>query len=80
MAAHRIAVLAIQETQLHGSEYYDYDGFMLCLSGEPDDAKRSVAGVGFIVAPWARSAIVAFRAVSPRLASLRIKVQHGILT
>eukprot|EP00959_Pyramimonas_sp_CCMP1952_P013675 288903-Pyramimonas_sp.AAC.1 len=71
MVAHRIDVLATPETQLHGSEYYDYDGFMVCLSGEPDHEQRSVAGVGFVVAPWARSAVVAFRATSPRLAAMR---------
>ena len=74
MITQRIDILAIQETQLHDSEYFEHEGFMVCMSGEPDKEKRSVAGVGFLVAPWARSATVAFRAISSRLASLRVRV------
>eukprot|EP00959_Pyramimonas_sp_CCMP1952_P289646 6057880-Pyramimonas_sp.AAC.1 len=42
---------------------YDDDDFVVCVSGESDVAHRPVVVVGFIVAPWARSAIVAFRAI-----------------
>ena len=76
-----ISVLCIHETHLHGAEYYkDDSGFLICLSGELDDKTRSDAGVGFIVSPWACSAIVAFRACSSRSASLRINVLGGVIT
>jgi exonuclease III len=71
--------LCIQETQLHGAYYEEELGFLICLSGELDAERLSNAGVGFIIAPWARASLVAFRTYSPRLASVRLRVQHGVL-
>eukprot|EP00959_Pyramimonas_sp_CCMP1952_P402315 8430936-Pyramimonas_sp.AAC.1 len=81
MRKQNIDILCIQETHLHGTDYYKHEeGFLVCLSGELDANKRSDAGVGFIVAPWAEKSAVAFHASSPRLASLRIKIVGGMLT
>ena len=63
-----------------GAEYYEDGGFMFFLSGATSGEARTFAGVGFIVAPWAAGSIVSFKAVSERVASLRVKVTGGILT
>ena len=53
-----IGVMCIQETHKPMSDYYSTDDdFLIILSGSTDVSKEH-AGVGFIVAPWMRSAIV----------------------
>ena len=75
-----INILCMQETHLSGAFYFEVDGFMVFNSGNNDESERSYAGVGFIVAPWAKSSIVAFKSISDRIASLRVKVTGGMLT
>ncbi|CAE8606196.1 unnamed protein product, partial [Polarella glacialis] len=53
MRRRRIAVLCIQETHVAGSIYFSLDGFLVIFSGGTSD-QRETAGVGFIVAPWAK--------------------------
>ena len=79
MKDERISVLCIQETHLTGSECFESAGFTLFLSGaEAILGERDYAGVGFLVAPWARKSVISFRAISSRVAALRLKV-HGAL-
>ena len=79
MQSRNVDILCIQETHLNGAEYYDIDGFMVCLSGDQSDS-RSHSGVGFIVSPLARRSVVSFQAVNDRLASLKVKVPGGTLS
>ena len=79
MCKQRIAILCIQETRIKASPHYvSEDGFTVILSGSTD-VEREFAGVGFIVAPWARSSVVSFLQWSNRLASLKIRVPGGVL-
>ena len=52
---------------------------MVYLSGSRKD-DRNYIGVGFIVAPWAKTAVITFHAVTERIGSLRLKVPGGTLT
>lgn len=79
MTNENIDVLCIQETHLNGAEYYEMDGFMVYLSGSRKD-DRNYTGVGFIVAPWTKTAVITFHAVTERIGSLRLKVHGGTLT
>ena len=80
MRLRRVGILCLQETHLTGAEYYEDGGFMFFVSGATSGEARTFAGVGFFVAPWAAGSIVSFKAVSERVASLRVKVTGGILT
>ena len=71
-----IAVLCLQETHIAGSFHFIFHGYHVIFSGRPDD-KREYAGVGYIIAPWARQAILSFIQVDSRLAGLRMKVSGG---
>ena len=51
----------------------------MILSGGPSE-QREYAGVGFIVAPWARQAVINFIQHSNRLASLQIRVSGGSIS
>ena len=75
-----VGILCLQETHLTGASHFEEDGFSFFLSGATSGDARSYAGVGFAVAPWAANAIVSFKAISDRVASLRVKVTGGILT
>ena len=46
MSEHGIAVLCIQETHKLGCPYYDYNGFLVILSGN-ENKERETAGTGF---------------------------------
>ena len=74
-----VGILCLQETHLTGASYYKDDGFLFFMSGSTSDTARTFAGVGFIVAPWAASSIISFKAISDRVGSLRVKVTGGIL-
>jgi len=54
-----MGLLCIQETHVPGAPYYNSDGFLIICSGS--DAAREYAGVGFIVAPELRSAVLGFK-------------------
>ena len=74
-----ISVLCIQETHLLDAEYFEEEGFSEFLSGACRDGPRSYAGVGFLVVPWVIKSIISFKAISDRIASLKVKVSGGIL-
>ena len=80
MSQREMDVLCIQETHLNGAECYTREGYAVFLSGCRDSAERSYAGVGFIVSPRIRSAVVAFKACDDRIATLRLKIHGGMLT
>ena len=72
-------VLCMQETHCVRSEYYvNGDGYFVVLSGT-DGQGRDFSGVGFLIAPWARSAIIGFKQISARVACLKMRVQGGKL-
>lgn len=80
MEQRRIAVLRIQETQAKVQHTFYENGFLVVLSGCTEEISgRANAGVGFIVAPWATSAVAGFRLFSDRLACLRLRVKGGLL-
>ena len=72
MKVHGISILCLQETQLFGNEHFMEDGFLVFLSGAVVGSSDTYAGVGFMIAPWAVKAVVGFRAISSRIASLRV--------
>ena len=75
-----IDILCIQETHLLGKTCSKEDGFLYFLSGDTDeDITRSWAGVGFIVGPCAVAAVISFKALFARLATLRLKVVGSVL-
>ena len=81
MKQKQLAVLCIQETHIRGMHHYMEHGYMIILSGNPElDGPRAYTGVGFIIAPWAISAIIGFSLISERLASLKIRVTGGDVT
>ena len=76
-----VDILCIQETHLCGAEYKFIDGLLWFFSGIPaEEPSRNHSGVGFVVAPWAVSAVISFNAHSERLASLKLRVSSGTLT
>ena len=79
MRYYNIAVLCIQETHVTAAPVYDIDGFLVILSGGIEGTIE-YAGVGFIVAPWARLSIMCFVQYNSRLASLRMRVPGGNIT
>eukprot|EP00959_Pyramimonas_sp_CCMP1952_P098442 2058048-Pyramimonas_sp.AAC.1 len=64
MVERSLDVLCVQETHLHGAEYYMRDGFKIFLSGSLNVDARTYAGVGFLVSPNILAATVAFKACS----------------
>ena len=81
MKQKQIAVLCIQETHVHGMHHYQHNNFTIILSGKPPtDGLRSFSGVGFIIAPWAISAVIGFSLINDRIASLKLRVNGGDLT
>ena len=80
MQSQNIQILAIQETHLHGIQCFMIGGYSIMLSGSAVDASiRNYTGVGFIVAPEAQKAVSGFRAITDRIAELRIRVRGGNL-
>ena len=73
-----VGVLCMQETHEHRSGYFLHNGFLVILSGE-ETTTRTYTGVGFIIAPALRHAVVSFLQFSDRLASLRIRITGGQL-
>ena len=70
MITHDIGILCMQETYVPAAPWYISDeGFLMILSG--GDSPREYAGVGFIIAPHLRHAVIAFKQTSSRLAVLR---------
>ena len=61
------------------TEYFEEDGFLTFLSGGTFTGTRLFSGVGFIVAPWAKTSIISFKGIADRLACLRVKVSGGVL-
>ena len=55
------------------------DGYLVVLSGSDADAgdSREHAGVGFVVAPWARGSLLGHSRGSSRFASIRSKAAGG---
>jgi exonuclease III len=81
MRIYEISIICIQETHCKGSSYFVDNGFLVVLSGVEDmGSARSYAGVGFVVAPWARHAVEGFTQYDDRLASIRVRIYGGQLT
>ena len=79
MTRRRISILCIQETRIIQSPYYTTDnGFLVILSGSSEVA-RDYAGVGFIVAPWAKHSVSGFLQFSSRLMCMKFRVPGGKL-
>ena len=77
MHSHCLHVLCIQETHIAGATSFITEaGFLVILSGGPGE-EREYAGVGFIVSPAMRHAVIGFREHTGRMASLKLKVQGG---
>ena len=71
--------LCTQETHDTNSISRYLEGGYLLINSGADDGKRSFAGVGFIVAPWLRSAVYSFKQISDRIAVLKLRVRGGKL-
>ena len=85
MSMYGLGILCIQETHRLGIErYVSAEGYLVILSGSDIDAEQQQqqqewAGVGFIIAPWAISAVIGYCAETSRLASIRVKVRGGCM-
>jgi hypothetical protein len=66
----------LQETWASKAEYFSEDSFYVILSGT-EEAGRSYAGVGFVVAPWCRHLVHGFLQYSDRLSYLKLRVWQG---
>ena len=79
MGRRHIDILCIQETHIIQSPYYSTDsGYLVILSGS-SSGDREYAGVGFIVAPWAKHAVAGFLQFSNRLACMKFRVKGGLI-
>ena len=78
MLRRRLGIMCLQETHVSGSPYYVSDGFLVVLSGGTD-GQREYAGVGFLVSPSVRSAVIGFTQHSNRMVSLKLRVRAGRL-
>ncbi len=76
MQTYSIDLLCLQETHQSGSDHFIAQGFLVVYSGT-DSGERERAGVGFVVAPWIRHAVIGFTQFNSRLASISIRVQGG---
>ena len=77
MIENSLLVLCLQETHVANSDYYVTNrGYTVILSGT-GSTERERAGVGFIVAPSALSAVIGFRQVSARLCCLKVRTPGG---
>ena len=77
MSSTGLGLICIQETHRLNSDYFiTEEGFFVILSGSAGtDAEH--AGVGFIVAPCLRCAVVSFRQENNRMAALKLRVPGG---
>ena len=72
-----ISLLCIQETKRSMSDVWaTAGGYFVILSGSNGSGKER-AGVGFIIAPSLRTAIVSFRQENDRMAALKLRVRGG---
>ena len=71
MRQSNIGVLCLQETHRCGSDYWiTEDGYLVILSGVAEDV-REYAGVGFLISPRIRPALLGFLQVSNRICCLK---------
>jgi len=66
MRRNSIGIISMQETRVRDSPYYTEDGFLLIFSGS-STGQPEFAGVGFIIAPWVKNAVLGFLQLSSRL-------------
>ena len=66
----------MQETRVGKSDVYFEDGFQIIMSGRSDDSV-CWAGVGFIIAPWARDRLKNFKQICDRMAYVKFTVLGG---
>ena len=76
MRQHNVAIACIQETHVAAAPLFEVEGYFVILSGGVDE-RREYAGVGFVVAPWAKHAITSFTQYNSRMAGIRLKVKGG---
>jgi exonuclease III len=76
MKKYSIDLLLLQETHITTSQQFLKDGFQILYSG---NSSESHAGVGFIIAPWARHFAFSFCSHSARCASLKLRAQPRTL-
>ena len=80
MTEYNIGVLCIQETHLSNSDYWvTENGFLILLSGS-SGAVRERAGVGIIVAPSVRPAVLGFIQPSNRFMGIKLRCSGGKMT
>jgi len=72
-------IVGLCETKLHGIFIKHVDGnHMLYNSGVPENERRR-SGVGFIVKHTIRNCVIDFKAVSDRLATMKLKGKYNNL-
>ena len=77
MRRRKVDILCMQETRIKQSPHYMTDEGFLVISSGPTGDGGEYAGVGFIIAPWARHAVYGFVQLSSRVACLKLKVRNG---
>ena len=71
-----LKLVAMQETHVCAAPWFLYDGFLVILSGGPE-GERERAGVGFVIAPSVKHAVMGFVQHNNRMASARLRVAGG---
>ncbi len=79
MRLRSIAILCLQETHDSNSICRCLEGGYLLINSGADDNRRTYAGVGFLLAPWLRSAIYSYKQISERICTIKIRVSGGKL-
>ena len=79
MRLRSIAKLCLQETHDTNSVCTSLAGGYLLIHSGADDNQRTHAGVGFLIAPWLRSAIYSYMQISDRSCTIKIRVSGGKL-
>ena len=77
MKQQSIHIMCIQEARKPNSDHYvTQDGFLVVLSGT-SGANIELAGVGFIVAPFARYCVAGYWQVDNRIAFIKVALPSG---
>ena len=78
MRVHGINITALQETYVKDSPWFSTDdGYLVNLSG--GSAQRERAGVGFVIAPCVKHAIIGFKQATARIATLKLRSYGGCI-
>ena len=80
MKEHRIQVLCLQETKSRTTTQYLVDNFTFMTASTAGSQQQEHAGVGFVLSPDARSALLRTTCIHSRLATITLLLASGEVT